>query len=936
MLETFLERINSYLWKAVEGAEDEYSVIFEGVQAGVHIDVWESACLGKYHTLYNEETLKVISAYAEADLQIKNGQQPPDFIGYETEFLLILLKHENYKLFKDFWHQHYRSFLLNFIEQIEKTVSNGKYVELFVDIKKVLPVIDEEICALPDKNITISDLGELYHFSPLTKVAKEKLFKPVLIRTSGRGNCGGKCVIYAHMQAGCITKLTTETEANCEAMEITDQFGNEVSAEIPRRTPALTACVRGIAYRQTFLRSDRLRYPLLRVGKRGQGIFKRISWKEALIIIQQKLEEGKQKYGVGSRYVNYCSGISTIMNPENLMFRLLSLDGGFLGHYLTYSSACAKTAIPMTYGTMEVRNSMVSHYDSKLLILWGFNPLVTGHSYETEQMLKYHKRIGTPIIVIDPQFTDTAKMYATKWLAIRPGTDAALVAALAYVLWDEKLCDQSFMDKFCLGFDKKHMPVGYENEESYFDYVFGLKDGIVKTPAWAEKITGVPEQEILTLARLYGTTKPAAILAGLGPQRTLNGEQTVRSIMVLPCMTGNVGLSGGGTACRGSVRQHNGLEFPELPNPYKGRIPTFLWTEAIDHGHKFTKEKERVRNLNKLQSDIKFIFNLAGNTLINQHSDVNTTKELLQDESKVEFIVASDIFMTPSVSYADLVLPGVSMFEEEFIAEPWNEGNYLIYGNKCMEPLWECRSDFEWMKELAENMHLTNFTEGCENQEEWLQLLYERLKNKEAELPCFEEFKKQGVYKYKKNTSFVAFRECIEDFDHHKFPTASGKIEIFAPTLLKFNDKENIPPIPKFVPTAEGYTDSLREKYPLQLIGWHSKRRTHSVHDNNELLEKVEPQRLWINPLDAEARGVTEESLVKVYNSHGVVLVKAKVSKRIMQGVVCLPQGAWYTPNATGEDLRGSVNVLTHSIPTAWGKCNGQHTALVEVELYKA
>lgn len=934
-IKDFIEQTNSYFWKAVEGAEDEYSIIFDGVLADIHIDMWESACLGKYHTLWNEDTLKVIAAYANAGLQIKNSEQPPDFIGFETEFLLILLAKENYKAFTDFWLQHYRPFLLKVIEQIEMAIPNGRYAEIFVAIRNELASIDKEINELPAKCVNENFESELFHFSPLSKEEKEKLFKPQIIRTSGRGNCGGKCVIYAHMVAGCIIKLTTEMEENCEEMEITDQFGNKVSPQIPKKTPALTACVRGIAYRQTFLRSDRLKYPLLRVGKRGEGRFKRISWVEAIDIIEDKLQECTKKYGVGCRYVNYCSGISTVMNPENMMFRLLSLDGGFLGHYLTYSSACAKTAIPMTYGTMEVRNSMVSHYDSELLILWGFNPLVTGHGYETEQMLKYHKRKGTPVIVIDPQFSDTAKLYGTKWLAIRPGTDAALVASLAYVLWTEKLCDQSFMDKFCLGFDSKHMPDGYENAESYYDYVFGLRDGIAKTPGWAAQITGIPEKEILALARLYGTVKPAAIIAGLGPQRTLNGEQTVRSVMVLPCMTGNVGISGGGTACRGSVRQHYSLEFPEIPNPYKGRIPIFMWTEAIRRGREFSKDKERVRNLQQLDSNIKFIFNLAGNTLINQHSDINTTKELLEDEGKVEFIVASDIFMTPSVRYADLVLPGVSMFEEEFIAEPWNEGNYLIYGNKCMEPLFECRSDFDWMKELAIRMGLTDFAEGCNTQEEWLELIYNRLRNKEAELPYFAEFKKQGVYKYKKNTSFVAFKECIEDFEHHKFPTESGKIEIFAKTLLKFNDSENIPPIPKFVPTPEGYTDSLREQYPLQLLGWHSKRRTHSVHDNNELLEKVEPQRLWINPQDANDRGISDESFVKVYNRHGSVLVKARVSDRIMQGVVCLPQGAWYTPDAKGVDLRGSVNVLTHSIPTAWGKCNGQHTALVEVELYK-
>lgn len=927
-----LEKINNYLWQAPLGGEEEYAAIFEGCLADVHINLWESACRGQYPLLLDEITLAVVSEYAAAGLQIKYEGQPADYLGYETEFLMLLLQRGEFKRAYSFWQEHYCDFLISVCKQIIKVLPGGLYSQW---AQAVLVSIDEIInqkVFFANANIGLQKIFELYHFKEINEKEREDLLATKVINTSGRGNCGGKCVIYAEVTGGCVTKLSTETEKNREPMTLHSMDGKALNPDMPKQTPVLRACVRGMAYRQTFLHSQRLRYPLLRVGKRGEGRFKRISWDEALSMIINKLKQCTDKYGVGCRFVNYCSGISTVMNPENLMFRLLSLDGGYLGHYLTYSSACAKTAIPMTYGTMEIRNSMLTHYDSKLLILWGYNPLVTNHSYETEQMLKYHRKLGTPIIVIDPQYTDTAKAFATKWLAIRPGTDAALVAAMAYILWKEKLCDQAFMDKFCLGFDKQHMPEGYSEEESYYDYVYGLQDGIVKTPEWAEGLTGIPAVEIVALARLYGNTKPAAIITGLGPQRTLNGEQTVRSVMILPCMTGNVGISGGGTAARGSVRQHYGIEFPEVPNPYKGRIPVFMWTEAILRGHEFTREKERVRNLPKLESDIKFIFNLAGNTLINQHSDINKTKEILQDESKVEFIVASDIFMTPSVRFADLVLPGVSMFEEEYMSNPWNEGNYLLYGNKCIEPLFECRSEFLWMQELAQRMGIENFTEGCDTQEQWLELIYNRLRSKETELPPFAEFKAEGSYKYKNNLCFVAFKDCIDNFTEHKFPTASGKIEIFAPKLLELEDRENIPPIPKFVATAEGYTDELHKQYPLQLVGAHSKRRTHSVHDNNGLLEKVEPQRLLINPCDAKKRNIQDDSLVQVFNSHGTVEVKAHVTNRIMQGVVCLSQGAWYTPDNSGVDCRGSVNVLTHSFPTAWGKCNGQHTALVEVE----
>lgn len=930
MLKEYLERINEYLWKNPEDASEEFSVIFEGTNFKIHIDLWESSCMGPHKVMLNERTFEVVKAYADAGVYIKDGQQPPDFLGYETEFLLYLLARGDFVRVREFWHAHYAAFLTKVLQSIVELLPQGVYSAWASSALANLQAAEEEVLALTASSALFAE-QTYYHFTSLSSADKVKLLEEKIINTAGRGNCGGKCIIKARVAAGCVLGIETDTEQACEPAHFINMDGS-VNTKVPQHTPVLKACVRGLAYRETFLRSDRLKYPLVRVGKRGEGRFRRISWDEAFELIQAKMSACVEKYGVGCRYINYCSGISSIMNPENLMARLLGMDGGFLGHYLTYSSACAKTAIPMTYGTMEIRNSMLSHYDSKLLVLWGYNPVVTAHGYEVLEVLRYHKKLGTPIIVIDPQFSDTARAFATKWLPIRPGTDAALVAAIAYVLWEENLCDYEFMNKFCLGLDKESLPEKYADEESYKDYVYGSFDGVVKTPAWAEELTGISAQEIIALARLYGKTKPAAIFAGLGPQRTLCGEQTVRSIMLLPCMTGNVGLSGGGTGARGSVHQHHGLAFPEVPNPYRARIPSFLWTEAVRRGHEFTQECERVRNRKKLNSDIKIIFNLAGNTLLNQHSDVNATKLLLEDESKVEFIVASDIFMTPSVQYADLVLPGVSMFEECFMAEPWNEGNYLLYGNKCMEPLFQCRSEFSWMKELAERIGYADFTEDCQTQEEWLKLIYNRTRAQEAELPEFEVFASKGGYKYKNNLNFVAFTECQQHNSNFRFPTPSGKIEFFSEKLLKFNDRENIPPIPKFVGTAEGYTDPLRAKYPLQLIGWHSKRRTHSVHDNNELLEKIEPQRLWINPRDAEMRGIANNMQVLVYNDHGKVQVRANVSDRIMEGVVCLPQGAWFTPNEAGTDLRGSVNVLTHSIPTAWGKCNGQHTALVEVK----
>jgi len=547
------------------------------------------------------------------------------------------------------------------------------------------------------------------------------------------------------------------------------------------------------------------------------------------------------------------------------------------------------------------------------------------------ELFKYLKEKGTPIVVIDPQFSDTAAVFGTQWIPIRPGTDSAMASAMAYVLWEEGLCDRAFMDQFCIGFDGEHMPGGCEGQETYHDYIYGIRDGVVKTPEWAAEITGVDAEVIRDLAVRYGKAKPAAIIPGLGMQRHANGEQSVRSVAVLPCMTGNVGIEGGGTGARGFAKQHAGPAMAPIKNPYGASIPCFLWTDAVTRGAQMTAKADHVRGREQLDSNVKLIFNLAGNALVNQHSDINRTIEILKDTSLCEFIVASDLFMTSSARYADLVLPATSLFESDSLTTPWEEGNYLLYGNQAIQPLFESRFEFDWIKELSRRMGTEDISEGCETLGDYLQHIYERLQKAEPELPPFGEFAQRGGYKYQNNKLYTPFREQIEDPEHHPFPTPSGKIEIFSKALLAFENEAEIPAIPKYVPAFEGIGDPKQAQYPLQLIGWHTKRRCHSIHDNNEWMEEVEPHRLWIHPEDAEARGIEEGSLVQVFNDRGVVEIPAHVSGRIMPGVVCIPQGAWYKPDSRGVDVRGCINVLSTLRPTPLAKGNPQHSNLVEV-----
>ncbi len=722
-----------------------------------------------------------------------------------------------------------------------------------------------------------------------------------IVPTMGVNNCGGRCIIKAHVKSGEVIKITTD------------------NSEGTPENPPLTACAKGLNYHKTYLNMEkRLLTPLIRQGKRGEGTFRQASWEEAIDYICQEWVRIKETYGVGSRYVHYGWGVSALVNPLQLMKRLLSLDGGFLDYYNSYSTACINYTTPYLFGTKQVGNSYRDLLNSGLIILWGHNPAETRFD-SMMYYLKEAKKRGIPIICVDPRYHDTAKILGAEWIPIRPSTDSALMDAMAYVMITENLYDEHFIRTYCQGFTADTMPSGYEGAEDYFSYVLGLRDRIPKTPEWAEKITGITAEKIRGLAVSYATTKPAALIQGYGPQRNRNGEQTVRGSVALACLTGNIGIRGGWSGA--SVSQP-GPVYPSMPkveNPYKRTIPVYTWTEELR------------------KSRIKMIFNLAGNALLNQHGDIGETSRLLQDTSLCECIVCSDVFMTPSAKYADVILPAVSFLEMNNITTPWEVGNFIGAVNKVVEPLGECRFEYEWMKEIAAGIGVYEaFTEGHETVEEWLADRYEAIRPQVPGLPAYEEFVREGIYRYPVGEPYIAFREQIENPAKYPFPTPSGKIEIFSPALYELGNHKEIPGIPGYVPVSEGPEDALRTRFPLQLVGYHTKRRCHSIHDNNEEMERLDPQRLHLHEDDAIVRGIADGDFVRVYNDRGASVLPVKITRQIARGVVAMAQGAWHTPDEKGLDRRGSINNLTSLEPTPLAKGNAQHTNLVEVELYEA
>jgi anaerobic dimethyl sulfoxide reductase subunit A len=686
-----------------------------------------------------------------------------------------------------------------------------------------------------------------------------------------------------------------------------------------------------------------------RVGKRGSGEFERITWEEAYDAIANKLKAVVEEYGNEAVYINYATGtlgavVAKSWPPASSpIARLMNCYGGYLNHYGTYSTAQISAAMPYTYGS-GANNSIEDIANTKLVVFFGNNPGETrmsggGIIFSTQQ---FARQSGARFIIIDPRYCDTSVGVNSEWIPIRPGTDAALVSALAYVIITENLHDKEFLDTYAVGFDKDHMPEGYEDQDSYEDYILGNgADGVAKTPAWAAPITGIPAQRIIQLAREIGLAKPAYIAQGWGPQRHANGEQACRSIAMLSILTGNVGLQGGSTGAREGSFGVSFSGFPTLENPITTAISVFLWPDAITRGPEMTALADGVRGKEKLDVPIKFMWNYAGNCIINQHSDTNLTAQILEDDTQCEMIVVIENHMTSSAKFADILLPDVTNFEQTDIATNGSTSNmgYTIFCEQAIEPMFECRTVYEMCTEIAARLGVEEtFTEG-RTQDEWLQFCVDATREKNPDFPELEAFRTMGIFKMKNpGMPSVAHAKFREDPAANPLNTPSGKIEIFSARLHDMGQDWELPEgdvitgLPIFVSTWEGFDDPKRDTFPLQMIGHHYKQRTHSTYGNVPWMQEAAPQEVWINPIDAAARSIQLGDMVEVFNDRGRIRLPAKVTTRILPGVVSVPQGAWYAPNTDGVDEGGCVNTLTAYRPSPLAKGNPQHTNLVEIE----
>ena len=611
-------------------------------------------------------------------------------------------------------------------------------------------------------------------------------------------------------------------------------------------------CVKGEACLDNVYSPERIKYPM----KRSDSGFERISWDQALDEIAAKLNHLKDRFG--PQVLGVFSGSIGVENLEmaGLTQRFKAAFGS--PNFFSVESVCYRMRIrtrQMTFGKYPTEE-----IDSKLYILWGHNP--DASDFPLKLSLEKNLEKGSRLVVIDPRripLADKADMY----LRIRPGTDGALAMAMINVIIEESLYDRDFIDKHTMGFDK-------------------LVPHVKKyTPEWAQAVTWVQADEIRKLARMFADTKGAGIYQGTCTQdQTANGTQNSRAFSIIQVITGNINVPGGWVISPRLAFGNVGLKVEGDPLG-ADRYPLFfeIWGRKSPYGV-VTVVPESIPD------KLKAFMVVGGNPIISM-PDSNAFREAFK---KLDLLVVHDMFMTETGKLSHYVLPACSHLEKWGVAYTYNVCHcvpFLMLRKKCIEPLYESRSEWKMYTELAGRLGLGDLFP-------W---------KSEEELVRFE-LEPSGLsfdYLLNERPEGDFYQTKTYDIPDSIFKTPSGKIEIYSEAL----ELAGFDPLPTYreperSPMSERIEKDFLLEYPLILgTGNRNYYYTHSQHRNISALKKENPEPFAeIGPATSKKYKISDGDMVEIKTNRGMVNMKIKIDDRVSEGVVFVPHGWGGAANA--------------------------------------
>jgi biotin/methionine sulfoxide reductase len=717
----------------------------------------------------------------------------------------------------------------------------------------------------------------------------------------------------------------------------------------PDPAPLLGNLVGSLAHRA------RIAQPMIRAGwldrgpgpdaRRGAEPFVAVSWATATRLLARELGRVYRDHGGGAVYGGSYGWASAgrFHHAQSQLHRFLNCLGGYVRSVHTYSTGALTAIMPHVLGSARgfldrATAWSVLERSTELFVCFGGIPLkntmVTpggASRHPTRDHLHAAKARGAEFVLVSPLRDDLPEFLGAEWLPLVPGTDVALMLALAHVLVAEGLHDRAFLARYC---------VGFERFEAYLE---GAGDGQPRTPEWAERLCGIPASTIRRLARRMAARR-TLVNVNWSLQRAIHGEQPPWMAVTLAAILGQIGLPGGGVGLGYGSMGYIGrpplrVRPPVLPqgeNPVRAFIPVARVADMLLHpGEAFEFDGQRLT-----YPAIRLVYWCGGNPF-HHHQHLSRLRRAL---ARPDTIVVHDPYWTAMARHADVVLPATTTLERNDLGGSPSDPA-LIAMRQAVPPHAQARNEYDIFGDLAAALGVgERFTEG-RDETAWLRHLYDDWRRGVAErggpaLPSFDQaWAAGGVEMPEVDADLVLLDEFRADPDRARLDTPSGRIEIFSATIDGFGYAD-CPGHPAWLPPPEWLGAPLATRYPLLLVANNPATRLHSQLDVGALSQSAKIQGrepLRVHPADAARRGIRPGDVVRVFNDRGRCLAGAVVTDAVRPGVVQLSTGAWYDPLDPADPdamcVHGNPNVLTADRGTsrlAQG-CTGQH-ALVEVE----